>query len=321
MIFNWEKSYASELSDIEKTEEMTVFHLENETGQGDIIYWDVLPGIQAVYYDLRMFYCNRPTAPKENIIMISCCLEGRHECKVSDNFSFYTEPGDFSVGIIGRQASRGEFPTGRYRSLVIIVAREAFDETTNQILSGLKIDIDRIVELTNSSNRYYLIRGTKHLDILYHEIAACSGHLRLPMITLKVLEILLRLCDPNLIGNGDAVSYLSRTLRIIAEKVHERVTEDISRHITIDQLAEEFDVSSTTIKKVFKKVYGMSVYAYQKTLRLQNAHKLLRETDRSVAEIAMEIGYINPGKFAAAFKEQYGLSPSEFKKGDYLELL
>ena len=74
-------------------------------------------------------------------------------------------------------------------------------------------------------------------------------------------------------------------------------------------------------KNVFKKVYGMSVYSYQKTLRLQKAHKLLRVTDKSVAEIAMEIGYINPGKFAAAFKEQYGLSPSEFKRGDYLELL
>ena len=50
------------------------------------------------------------------------------------------------------------------------------------------------------------------------------------------------------------------------------------------------------------------------TYRLQIAEKLLREGQLSVAEIAAKIGYINPNKFTSAFRTEYKMTPTEYKK-------
>ena len=60
--------------------------------------------------------------------------------------------------------------------------------------------------------------------------------------------------------------------------------------------------------------YGAPVYAYLRTYRLQIAEKLLREGNLSVGEIATEIGYTNPNKFTSAFRGEYGMTPTEYKK-------
>ena len=47
---------------------------------------------------------------------------------------------------------------------------------------------------------------------------------------------------------------------------------------------------------------------------MNKAASLLKNTDRTVLDIALEQGYENPGKFAAAFKKMMGLTPQEFRR-------
>ena len=61
-------------------------------------------------------------------------------------------------------------------------------------------------------------------------------------------------------------------------------------------------------------MYGAPIYTYLRTYRLQVAEKLLCEGQLSVGEIATQIGYTNPNKFTSAFRGEYGMSPSEYKK-------
>ena len=68
------------------------------------------------------------------------------------------------------------------------------------------------------------------------------------------------------------------------------------------------------MKRCFKGMYGAPVYTYLRTYRLQIAEKLLREGQLSVGEIAVEIGYTNPNKFTSAFRAEYGMTPTEYKK-------
>jgi len=65
---------------------------------------------------------------------------------------------------------------------------------------------------------------------------------------------------------------------------------------------------------VFKSVYGTSIAAHLKEHRLEKASQLLRETGLSVAEIARQVGYESQSKFTAAFKEQYGLLPTAYRR-------
>ena len=72
--------------------------------------------------------------------------------------------------------------------------------------------------------------------------------------------------------------------------------------------------ASTALKTAFKSVYGLPVFQCQKELRLQRAQQLLRETAQPVSAVAAEIGYSNPAKFSSAFKNRFGISPTEYRK-------
>ena len=68
------------------------------------------------------------------------------------------------------------------------------------------------------------------------------------------------------------------------------------------------------MKKCFKGVYGDSIYSYMKHYRLQVAERLLKESSFTVAEIAMQVGYLNPNKFTAAFCAEYGMPPTLYRR-------
>ena len=73
-------------------------------------------------------------------------------------------------------------------------------------------------------------------------------------------------------------------------------------------------INPTTLKTVFKQVYGNSLAAHMKEHRMEKAASLLRETELSVAEIAGQVGYESQSKFTAAFKEQFGKLPKEYRR-------
>ena len=58
-------------------------------------------------------------------------------------------------------------------------------------------------------------------------------------------------------------------------------------------------------------VFGVTPFAYLTQQRMNQAERLLRQPNRTVAEVANVVGYANPVQFAAAFKRQYGIIPSE----------
>ncbi|MDO5520999.1 MAG: AraC family transcriptional regulator, partial [bacterium] len=61
-------------------------------------------------------------------------------------------------------------------------------------------------------------------------------------------------------------------------------------------------------------VYGMPIASYMKQYRMNQAITLLRETDYSMAQIAIAVGYENQSKFTAAFKNVIGVLPTTYKK-------
>ena len=58
----------------------------------------------------------------------------------------------------------------------------------------------------------------------------------------------------------------------------------------------------------------MSPSRYQINLRMDAAKRLLRETKRSVVEIALDVGYANPSHFAQLFRRETGLAPSDYRR-------
>ena len=100
----------------------------------------------------------------------------------------------------------------------------------------------------------------------------------------------------------------------IIREIHDHLTEHMEQRVTIEELAHRYLINPTTLKTVFKQVYGNSLAAHMKEHRMEKAASLLRETELSVAEIAGQVGYESQSKFTAAFKEQFGQLPKEYRR-------
>lgn len=87
----------------------------------------------------------------------------------------------------------------------------------------------------------------------------------------------------------------------------------LSRPPTIDQLALEAAMSTAKLKKLFKEVYGTSIYSYYQKQRMSTARELLLSGDYSVKQVGIRVGYSNLSNFAAAFKKEYNVLPSEIR--------
>lgn len=90
--------------------------------------------------------------------------------------------------------------------------------------------------------------------------------------------------------------------------------ENLDKRITLEELSRRYLMNTTTLKEVYKTVYGSSIAAHIKEHRIGKAASLLLEIEKSVAQIAREVGYESQSKLTAAFKEIYGMSPTDFRK-------
>jgi AraC-like DNA-binding protein len=81
----------------------------------------------------------------------------------------------------------------------------------------------------------------------------------------------------------------------------------------VDDLARAAGLSRAHFSREFKRVFGESPRSYLLTRRLERAAALLRNTDRSVADICFTVGLQSVGSFTTSFTRTYGASPTVYR--------
>lgn len=92
------------------------------------------------------------------------------------------------------------------------------------------------------------------------------------------------------------------------------ISENYTNPITIKELAEISNFSEYHFMKFFKKYIGLTAIEYINNYRLVMASKLLIETDKSIMDISLEIGFNSVSYFNKLFKNTYNVTPKEFRK-------
>ncbi|MEO1446000.1 MAG: AraC family transcriptional regulator [Cyanobacteria bacterium J06635_11] len=80
-------------------------------------------------------------------------------------------------------------------------------------------------------------------------------------------------------------------------------------------LAQRVGVCDRTLRRGFKQIFDTTVVGYLTQQRLQQAEQTLRNGNYTVAQVANQVGYAHLGHFAAAFKRQFGITPSQCISG------
>lgn len=290
-----------------------IYRLRNETGEGALSLYELLPGVRVAYNDIHMAYCNKNQQPAAHVIEINHCREGRYECSVGHQTCCYLSPGDLAIGAVDRQFSDSAFPTRHYHGISIFIEPDALPDALHTLFALLGIDLGHITALVCNENRFFIMRASDSIAHIFSELYQIRENRRSDYLKVKILELLLFLSDLEGADAVNRVEYLNTGLVGKIKQARDFMVADIRRHTTVEALAERFHLSPTALKNGFRKVYGTSVYAYLKAYRLQTAQKRLLCTADPVAGIAAQVGYENPNKFATAFQKAYGASPTAFR--------
>ena len=102
---------------------------------------------------------------------------------------------------------------------------------------------------------------------------------------------------------------------IFAETLNEAIRKNMSNpNLKMDDLGEEMGLGRVQLYRKVKAITGVSPVELLRQVRLQQGYVLLTTTNKTVAEIAFEVGYNNPGYFSKCFKEQYGKLPMDLRQ-------
>jgi len=132
----------------------------------------------------------------------------------------------------------------------------------------------------------------------------------------KVLELLAMHLD--VISNHSSQTPCSRLKPETIARLHcakEILTSQFANPPSLPELARQVGVSNRTLHRGFQTLFNTTVVGYLTQRRLEQAEQLLRQGNLKVAEVANLVGYEHLGHFAAAFKRQFGITPSQCLAG------
>ena len=108
---------------------------------------------------------------------------------------------------------------------------------------------------------------------------------------------------------------LSTPDKMFMDTLRQAILRNMSNtKLKMDDLGADMGISRVQLYRKVKAMTGMSPVELLKEMRLKRAMKLLKATDKTVAEVAYEVGFGTPGYFSSCFKKQYGKYPTDIKE-------
>lgn len=291
--------------------------------RGSMKVYEVLPGIEFIYHDFTMQKRRCSLDTSEELLEISYCHKGRAECRWVCGDSLYLGNGDLCITRIEKEEPPMGFPAGYYRGISVVLDLKRLQQDPPPLLNREVLELDCMADKFCPDHHFFAMRANVHIAHIFTELCECSaqadtGH-EVPEAIwedyrkIKVLELLLYLSMVNPSTERRIMRITKGQIDVI-KAVRQRICENLSKELTIDQLAREYCISPTALKVNFRVVYNTSVKEYLRKARMEHAAELLRSESMTVGEIARQVGYANQSKFASAFRSLYGITPVEYRK-------
>lgn len=97
-------------------------------------------------------------------------------------------------------------------------------------------------------------------------------------------------------------------------RIKEQMLSQLDTPPLIRELALAAHMSPTKLKRLFKQIFGNSLFSYYQEFRMQEAARLLKEGKRTVSEVGYHLGFTNLSHFSRVFYEHIGTKPKQFSR-------
>lgn len=272
------------------------------------------PGMELFFLTLRGDTLSLCHEALDHVLEISYCRQGRLGWEMEGGNHVYLGQGDYAVQTMKTCAnSLLTLPNGYYEGLILCVDLDILTASPPHPLAESGITGDLLYEKFCRENGFVSLAGNSKTDAVFSSFYDLPKELETAFWKLKAQELLLQLSQIPCSSKEQLSQYQSRQVELI-RTIHDQLISHLDQRITIEDLSRRYLLNPTTLKTLFKAVYGNSIASHIKEHRMEAAASMLLQTDWSIAEIAHSVGYENQSKFATAFKEFYQVLPTEYRK-------
>lgn len=264
------------------------------------IYHTDIPGFS-------LMHAVHPSAPMESVYKPSICIvaQGAKTATLADE-TFRYDPSSYLI-----------------TSVELPILGRVIEATPEIPYLSLKLcfDADAILDIVKGMNRTFTPSEETGRGITVNRVSSplLEALIRLVQLLdtpqditilapLVIREILYRVLQSE---NGSLLHQVAITgshAQHIAYAV-QQINRQYDQPIAIDQLAKSVNMSTSAFHKHFKRVTALSPLQYQKTVRLQEARRLMLTETMLASDAAFRVGYESPSQFSREYARMYGRPP------------
>ncbi|MFK3983842.1 AraC family transcriptional regulator [Micromonospora sp. NPDC050397] len=152
---------------------------------------------------------------------------------------------------------------------------------------------------------------------VHRQLVAPDSALANPLLQARATSLLVTAAlntFPNVTMTSDQTAVPHRVMPAALSRAAAYIDAHAAEPITLTDIADAAGVGARALQHAFARQHGTSPMDYLRRVRLERAHRQLQATDpthgHTVASIARSWGFAHPGRFATAYREIYGQSPS-----------
>ena len=297
-----------------QTDDCVVIRLENETGEGDMILYQVFDGIFLMYNDFHMSRYHSMYQAVDTMLAVDYCREGSLTMEWDNGMYCMKKAGCVCIDSRVHHKGMTYFPTNHYHGITIGFTSSLAEKALEENAAGIPIDLAAIRKKFCGEDGYFIIQEDETLKRLFTDLYRVPENAKFPYFRAKVLELLVCLSVMEAKDAGDGGTYFYKDKVEKTRAVQKLISENMNQDYTIEALAEQFELSQTALKDCFQTVYGKPIYTWLKEYRIGKAREYLTQRDdMSICDIAGAVGYKSQAKFGAVFKKLCGMTPKQYR--------
>jgi AraC-like DNA-binding protein len=241
--------------------------------------------------------------------MINLLIEGQKTIAHSDHVTTVHEDEILMLSYGNCLTTEALSGQGKFHSIIIYFSNKLMADFYVKYATLISRNKDAAAQASLTFKKDLFIRNyITSLDLLLQTHEALSTELKL----LKLEELMVYLFETN----PDAVaSFRINTASEIKDlELRSVVESNIATQMSIEEMAFLCNASLSTFQRRFNAVYGASPQKWLLEQKLQLAARLLQQPGEKPSDVYIKVGYENHSSFSKSFKQQFGISPKEFRE-------
>ena len=318
-----EKLFQTYMDLISKRESEEIYRLNDPIGEGIMKHSHIAKGIELVYSELESYSPNYQAEKKEvDGLEIMYIVDGHGEFELQNRQFASGEKGDVMIFNCKSAVKKAILGKSGMNCISIILFTENTISFLNNFLGTSDFSSSNFFNDIRKSDSVVSFPCGELLEKLFLETIRLPGAFSKYTVRLAVIHAIILLIqkfrdkdgvDVRL-KNDNPDAYFSGSTGRKVQNVRRIINSNLEKEISIEELASKVNLNRTTLQKVFKEIYGLTVNEYRTKARLQFAKNLLASTELSITEIAGRCGYANASKFSEVFKKNEGVLPKDWRK-------